>query len=458
MSEVLWAGALRGEYDVVLARRRAREAAALLGFDVQGATRVATAVSEVARNAFGYAGGGTVELVLAGDGLDRALRIRVADRGPGIPELGAVLAGANRPEGPEGGIAAVRRLVDDFRVDSSPESGTVVTLAKRLPPAAPPLTPALLARIGDALARVAPDDPVAEIRRQNGELLRALAALAERQEELLRLNRELEDTNRGVVALYAELDQRAEQHRKANETKAQFLSYMSHEFRTPLDSMLALSGILLARTDGPLSDEQEKQVGFIRRASRDLMDMVDDLLAAARVDAGEVRVRPGVFTVDEVYNSVRAVLRPLLEDPRAVAVRWDAGEAVPPLHTDEAKVAQILRNLVSNALKFAERGDVRVSCRAAGDCAVFEVADEGLGIGEVDQVRIFEDFAQVDSHLQRKARGSGLGLPLSRKLAVLLGGDLAVRSTPGVGSVFTLTVPATYTEPAAHLAAREDQA
>jgi signal transduction histidine kinase len=445
-SPTLFEMELRRDADVVAARQRTRETAELLGFERQDATRVATAVSEIARNALVYAGGGTLTAELESGEHGHWLRIRVADGGTGVVPSTPVTGM---------GISAARRLMDDFRLDTD-GSGTRVSMAKRFPPAA--TTDAGTAeRVAAALA-ARPHDPVAEVQQQNGELLRALAALEERQEELLRLNRELEDTNRGVVALYAELDQRAEQHRKANETKAQFLSYMSHEFRTPLDSMLALSGILLARTDGPLSDEQEKQVGFIRRASRDLMDMVDDLLAAARVDAGEVRVRPAVFTVDEVYNSVRAVLRPLLEDARAVPVRWEAGESVRILHTDEAKVAQILRNLVSNALKFAERGEVRVSARAEGELAVFEVADEGLGISDVDQVRIFEDFAQVDSHLQRKARGSGLGLPLSRKLAVLLGGDLTVRSTPGEGSVFTLAVPATYTEPAADPAAGEDQA
>ncbi|HYW05320.1 MAG TPA: ATP-binding protein, partial [Longimicrobium sp.] len=252
MSEVLWAGALRGEYDVVLARRRAREAAALLGFDVQGATRVATAVSEVARNAFGYAGGGTVELSLAGDGHERALVVRVADPGPGIAELSAVLAGANRPEGPEGGIAAVRRLVDELRVDSSPGSGKVVTLLKRLPTAAPPFTPALLERTADALARLAPDESGAEIRRQNGELLRALAALEQRGQEMDRLNAELAETNRGVLALHAELRDRAERERAAREaaeaaTRARdaALAIVSHDLRNPVGAVLTGTAFLL---------------------------------------------------------------------------------------------------------------------------------------------------------------------------------------------------------------------
>jgi signal transduction histidine kinase len=441
--------ALRGEEDVVLARQRAREAAERLGFERQDATRVATAVSEIARNAYSYGGGGNVAIAVEEEGGAQSLTVRIADRGPGIPHLDEVLGGRYRsPTGMGVGISGARRLMDAFRIEV--EGGTTVWMAKRFPPGAARLGAAGAQRVSEALARSVAADPVREVHQQNQEVLHTLAALEERQEELLTLNRELEDTNRGVVALYAELDQRAEQLRLANDLKAQFLSYMSHEFRTPLDSILALSGLLLAHTDGPLTGEQETQVGFIRRSARDLLDMVDDLLAASRVDAGQVRVRPSVFTVDDVYNAVRAMLRPMLE-AAGPALWWEVDPGVPPLHTDEAKVAQVLRNLVSNALKFTERGEVRVTAARGVDdgTVVFRVADTGIGIAPEDRERIFRDFAQVESHLQRRARGSGLGLPLSRKLAVLLGGDLGVESTPGAGSVFSLVVPVTYTEPAA---------
>ena len=434
------------EEDVVIARRRAREAAERAGFERQDATRIATAVSEIARNAYGYAGGGTVELFVA----DGALGVRVADRGPGIPHLDEVLGGRyTSPTGLGAGITGARRLMDAVRIDTAQGRGTTVVMSMRLPPGAR-LGEAEVARIAADLVRAAPPEPVHELHEQNREVLRALAALEERKEELERLNRELEDTNRGVVALYAELDQRAEQLGQANDLKAQFLSYMSHEFRTPLDSILALSGLLLARTDGPLTEEQETQVGFVRRSARDLLDMVDDLLAASRMDAGQVKVRPSRFTVDDVYNAVRAMLRPLI-DEKAPPLVWEVEPDLPTLHTDEAKVAQILRNLISNALKFTERGEVRVSAaRGPGEgTVVFRVADTGIGIAPEDRERIFRDFAQVESHLQRRVRGSGLGLPLSRKLAVLLGGDLGVESTPGAGSVFSLVIPFTYTEPAA---------
>jgi signal transduction histidine kinase len=148
-----------------------------------------------------------------------------------------------------------------------------------------------------ALAAGAPGTPLDEVQQQNRELVRTLEELRERQEELVNLNQELEDTNRGVVALYAELEERADFLRRADETKTRFLSSMSHEFRTPLNSIRALTGLLLARSDGPLTGEQEIQLGFIRKAAADLTQLVDDLLDLAKIEAGKIEVRPVEFVV-----------------------------------------------------------------------------------------------------------------------------------------------------------------
>jgi signal transduction histidine kinase len=445
VSEVLWAGALRGEYDVVLARRRAREAAALLGFDVQGATRVATAVSEVARNAFGYAGGGTVELVLAGDGLERALRIRVADRGPGIPELGAVLAGANRPEGPEGGIAAVRRLVDDFRVDSSPESGTVVTLAKRLPPAAPPLTPALLARIGDALARVAPDDPVAEIRRQNGELLRALAALEQRGQEMDRLNAELAETNRGVLALHAELRDRAEREGAAREaaeaaTRARdaALAIVSHDLRNPVGAVLTGTAFLLDTLPPDAEGTSvARQISVIHRAARRASRMLDDLMDVTRIEAGQLAVYPERVEVGDLLAEAVEMVRAPAADA-GLELRVEAAGGLPPVMADRDRILQLFSNLAGNAVKFTPRGGcVTLGAAAAGRCVSFSVADSGVGMTEEQVEHAFDRFWQAG---QGDRRGVGLGLSIARGIVDAHSGTLTVESSPGGGSVFRFTL------------------
>ncbi|HEU4453785.1 MAG TPA: ATP-binding protein [Longimicrobium sp.] len=439
---------LAADADVVLARQRARQVAELLGFDVQDQTRFATAVSEIARNAVRYATGGRMELGVEGEPPEQTLLARVSDRGPGIGDLDAVLDGRYVSRTGMGmGMAGARRLMDRFHAETGP-TGTTVEVGKRFPRGVAPADEAARSRVAAELARQRPPDPVEELQRQNHELLAALAELRGRQDELFRLNKELEDTNRGVVALYAELDERLEQLRRANAMRAQFMSYMSHEFRTPLDSMLALSGLLLDRVDGELTSEQEKQVGFIRRSARDLLNMVDDLLDTARVDAGKVAVHATPFTIADLFNVLRATLRPLLTGDGTQLVFEDPGPA-PPLFTDEAKVAQILRNFISNALKFTEGGRVGVYARSVGtEMVSFSVTDSGIGIAPEDQERIFEDFAQVDGALQRTRRGTGLGLPLSRKLAELLGGGIAVRSAPGEGSTFTLTLPREYHPPA----------
>jgi signal transduction histidine kinase/CheY-like chemotaxis protein len=439
---------IRREPDVVTARQRAREVAQLLGFELQDQTRIATAVSEIARNAFTYAGGGLVEFLVEGNAAPQVLVVKVLDEGPGIPDLPRILDGDYESRTGMGlGILGARRLVDRFEIESAPGRGTQVCLTKLFPRRAPLATPQMLKSLEKQLAAEEATNPLAELQRQNQELLRTLEELRVRQEELSLLNGELEDTNRGVVALYAELDEKADHLRRADDMKSRFLSNMSHEFRTPLNSILALSGLLLERADGPLSAEQEKQVGFIRRAAQELSELVNDLLDLAKVEAGKIVVRPTEFEVANLFGALRGMLRPLLVN-ESVSLVFDEPSSVPALHTDEAKVSQILRNFISNALKFTERGEVRVSATlsANGQAVVFSVADTGIGIAPEDQERIFEDFTQLDHPVQRKMRGTGLGLPLTRKLTSLLGGTIALQSQPGQGSTFSATIPLRYAE------------
>ena len=253
---------VRLEHDIVLARQRARQIADLLDFEVQDQTRIATAVSEIARNALQYGGGGMVEFLVDAQ-LPPAFLIRISDQGPGIGDLPSILDGRYVSSTGMGvGIVGARRLMDRFAIESVPGVRTTVLLGKNLPRNAPVLTPAHLARVAEELARRMPHDPFAEVRQQNQELMQALEELGHRQEQLTQVNRELEDTNRGVVALYAELDEKADYLKRASEMKSTFLSNMSHEFRTPLNSILSLARILLDRIDGALTMEQEKQVKF----------------------------------------------------------------------------------------------------------------------------------------------------------------------------------------------------
>jgi signal transduction histidine kinase/CheY-like chemotaxis protein len=437
--------AIHSEEDVVTARQRARQMAALLGFDRQDQTRIATAVSEIARNAFTYATGGHVEFLVDEKAVPPLFLARIVDRGPGIEDLRQVLAGRYRsPTGMGLGLVGAKRLMDDFQIESRPGYGTTVLVGKQLPRGAETITPASLAALADELAQQVPRPPFAELQQQNKELLRTLDELRARQEELTRLNLELEDTNRGVMALYAELDEKAEQLQRANELKTRFLSNMGHEFRTPVNSILALCRLLLGRSDGELTAEQERQVTFIQQGAQGLSELVNDLLDLAKVEAGKIDVRPEEFEVPHLLGALRGMFRPMV--PPEVTLDFDEPCAIPPLYTDEGKVSQILRNFISNALKFTPRGRVRVSAAldAARQEVVFTVADTGIGIVPEDQDRIFEEFAQAEHPIQQRAKGTGLGLPLARKLAELLGGSINVQSTPGRGSIFSASIPLVY--------------
>jgi signal transduction histidine kinase/DNA-binding response OmpR family regulator len=436
---------IRYEHDVVLARQRARQVAAALKFDAQDQTRIATAVSEIARNAFQYAGGGLVEFRLE-KAPEHALVISITDSGRGISNLPEILNGKYVSHTGMGlGMLGARRLMDEFRADSIPGKGTTVVLGKKLPPRFPGISPRDLDRFLSAIESRAPQNPYEELQQQNRELLRTLDELKAHQNELAHLNRELDETNRGVVALYAELDDKADFLQRASELKSHFLSNMSHEFRTPLNSIMALSGILFDRLDGELSSEQEKQVKYIRSSAQDLMDLVNDLLDLAKVEAGKVTIRPSQFSVNTLFSALRGMLRPLLQQNSSVKLVFEDPEPDIELFTDEAKVSQVLRNFISNALKFTERGEVRVSVSEAPNGALsFSVSDTGIGIAEQDQERIFQEWSQVEGKLQKAAKGSGLGLPLSRKLAQLLGGNVSVTSTPGLGSTFVAVIPVNF--------------
>ncbi len=439
MSLSLLSTEIRYEQDVVLARQRAREIAALLGFDARDQSRIATAVSEIARNAFTYGGGGRVEFHVDPATPPR-LEVRFTDRGPGIPNLKAILRGEYESQTGMGlGILGAKRLVDRFEIESDGR-GTRVLLVKEMAPQAPALSPQTLAAAAAALAAAQPQNPFQELQQHNQELIHALDQLKERELELTNVNAELAETNRGVLALYSELDEKAAQLRRSSESKTRFLRHVSHEVRTPINAILSLSELLL---QGGLSDEQAKTAAYIRRSAVQLAELVNDMLDLAKVEAGRVDVYPRAFHLNELLAALRGMFRPLATNEKVALIIEDARD-VDELFTDDAKVSQILRNLVSNALKFTEQGEVRVWAEHRGEDVVIAVRDTGIGIAPGDQAHIFKEFSQVKNPLQNRVKGTGLGLAISKALAERLGGEISLESAPGVGSTFSVRLPMSY--------------
>ena len=267
------------------------------------------------------------------------------------------------------------------------------------------------------------------------------ADLSECRAQIESLTYELAETNSGVVALYAELDDRAAQLREVSDLKSRFLSYMSHEFRTPLGSIRSMTRILLDRMDGPLTEEQEKQVRFVQASTEELTEMVNDLLDLAKIEAGRISISPAWFEMVDLFAALRGMFRPIITK-QEVALVFEEPTGVPRVYTDDKKLSQILRNFISNALKFTQQGEVRVSVqyREPG-WVTFSVADTGIGIAKEHQGALFQDFVQLDGPIQQRLRGTGLGLALSKRLAELLGGTVSVESEIGRGSTFSTMIP-----------------
>ncbi|MBD0319467.1 MAG: sensor histidine kinase [Gemmatimonadetes bacterium] len=444
MTTRLWSMELRGEHDVVLARQRARQAALLVGYDAQGATRIATAVSEIVRNAFTYAGGGEVEISAEGRGAAPSLFIRVADRGPGIPHLAEVLGGRYRSSTGMGvGITGTRRLMDSFDIQAG--AGTTVVMSKRLPPGAAP-TDEALARAAHTLANESSHDAAAEVRRQNQELLRVLAALEERQDELARLNAELEETNRGVLALHAELRDRADREAAARQSaeaasraRDAVLAIVSHDLRNPVGSVITAASFLLDTLAAEvLSTPQGQQVGVIHRAARRANRLLDDLMDVTRIEAGGLAVEVEPVEVAALLADAVELMRGPAAEQDVELVGMHPGP-LPPVLADRDRVLQVFANLAGNAVKFTPAGGTVTLAAALEEGAVaFSVADTGPGMSADQVERAFDRFWQA---ARSDRRGVGLGLSIARGIVEAHGGSLSVASAPGAGTTFRFTLP-----------------
>ncbi|HEY1811838.1 MAG TPA: response regulator [Kofleriaceae bacterium] len=283
-----------------------------------------------------------------------------------------------------------------------------------------------------------------ELEQQSRALQISQTQLENQQAELEQINSQLEEQTQSLGQQRDELSRASSELQRSNEYKSQFLANMSHELRTPLNSSLILARLLADNRDGNLNEEQIKFAETIYSAGNDLLTLINDILDLSKIEAGMLDVRPEPLAVrrqlDELRDGFAAV---------AAQKSLELGFVVEPnvpdsIETDPVRLGQILKNLVSNALKFTERGGVTVTARAAGGGIELAVRDTGIGIPVEHHERIFEAFRQVDAASTRKFGGTGLGLSISRDLARLLGGDLRVASEPGRGSTFTLFLPVRY--------------
>ncbi|MES2347965.1 MAG: response regulator [Pseudomonadota bacterium] len=303
-----------------------------------------------------------------------------------------------------------------------------------------------------------------ELRTANEELEEQSRVLEESQASLENQKAELEQTNEQLaeqgVALdqknaalskaQLDLEERATELERASQYKSQFLANMSHELRTPLNSSLILAKLLSENTAGNLNEEQVRFANTIYSAGNDLLNLINDILDISKVEAGKLDLVPEQLSVRHVVEGMAMVFDPLAQQKKLAFHVQIADELVHDMVTDRQRLEQILKNLLSNALKFTSTGQITLAVRAAGaERVAFSVQDSGIGIRAEDQQGIFNAFQQADGTTSRKYGGTGLGLSISRDLAQLLGGDIGLISEPGKGSCFTLTLPLVWTAPTA---------
>ncbi|MBQ1764258.1 MAG: GAF domain-containing protein, partial [Aquincola sp.] len=311
-----------------------------------------------------------------------------------------------------------------------------------------------------------------ELEEQSRVLTESQARLEAQQVELEHTNLELseqksslERQKQHLVQAQSSLRIQADQLKEASRYKSEFLANMSHELRTPLNSALILSRLLADNREGTLTADQVKYAQTIHAANNDLLALINDVLDLSKIEAGKADLSLAPLRMDELLERLRTTFEPLAMQ-KGVKLQVVAEHGLPArLHTDGLRLQQVLKNLMANALKFTERGQVTLRAMPvaaaegveAGDAGrvAFAVQDTGIGIPKSQQEVIFEAFRQADGSTSRRFGGTGLGLSISRELARRLGGDIAVESEPGVGSTFTLEVPVMLSEEAA---AQEAQA
>ncbi|MBY4899008.1 response regulator [Cupriavidus sp. AU9028] len=303
-----------------------------------------------------------------------------------------------------------------------------------------------------------------ELRVSNEELEERGRALMESQARLETQQAEMEQTNiqleehtqlleaqkRDLLKYQAELSAGARALERASQYKSEFLANMSHELRTPLNSALILAKLLQENKEGNMTPEQIRYASTIHSANTDLLNLINDILDLSKIEAGHVEVQPEQVEFDALEHAMREAFAPVSAQ-KNVKFRTERAPGTPAgMVTDPMRLQQILRNLLSNAFKFTERGEVTLTVAAHGKDGVrFEVRDTGIGIPKEKQEIIFEAFQQADGTTSRRYGGTGLGLSISRQLAGLLNGSLSVASEPGIGSTFTLTLPLSFVGPTA---------
>ncbi|HEX6625800.1 MAG TPA: ATP-binding protein [Pyrinomonadaceae bacterium] len=430
---------VRREADIVKVRERVRGLAREMGFDPTTQIKITTAVSELTRNIYEYAKSGAITLAVAERGAAATgIQITARDDGPGIEEarLRAIARGTYRsPSGLGVGLVGTRRLMDEFDIQSKPGEGTRVTVVKWLPTAEAEEVRERMDALRASVAVEEDDSAIEELSRQNRDLVQILSELEEKREQLEQVNRRLEESNR-------ELNEANEKLRELSDMKEEFLALTTHDLRSPLT---VISGVINFFTSGRLGDmtpEQKNMVAMMERNTQSLIELVNDLLDASKLESGTLRLEVAPVELAPLVAELRETMLPMAKE-KEIALEEHVAADLPAVSADRAKLRRVLVNLLSNAVKFTPKGGrIEVNAERDGKRAVrVSVTDTGVGIPPEDLARLFDKFEQARSRATRSEKGTGLGLYITRQLVELHGGEINVESEVGKGSTFSFTIP-----------------
>jgi signal transduction histidine kinase len=430
---------VRREADIVKVRERVRRLARQMTFDTTTQIKITTAVSELTRNIYEYAGSGAITLAVAfRKGGAAGLQITARDEGPGIDEasLRAIMRGQYKsPSGLGVGLTGTRRLMDEFEIESG--AGTRVTIIKWLPPTEAAGIRERVAALREDFNAEDNESAVEELTRQNRDFVRILGELEEKREELERLNEQLTASN-------AELNEANARLRELAEMREEFLALTTHDLRSPLTVISGVISFFTSGRLGELSPEQKNMVAMMERNTQNLIELVNDLLDAAKLESGSLQLEPTDVDLRDLVNETCDSFVELAREKGLTLTREDMPAAVPRVvRADRAKLRRVIVNLLSNALKFTPKGGrVAVRVEAEGDRAArIAVADTGVGITKDDLPFLFDKYEQARHRATRGEKGTGLGLYITRQLVELHGGTIHVESEVGRGSTFSFTLP-----------------
>ena len=427
---------VRRESDIVKVRERVRRLAREMGFDSTTQIKITTAVSEVTRNIYEYAKSGAISLALAERGDAFGLLVTARDDGPGIDEatLRSIMRGHYQSSSGLGvGLSGTRKLMDEFDIQTRAGEGTRVTLVKWMPRGTADAVKSRVEELRALLGDDSDDSVVEELQRQNRDFVKILGELEEKREQLEELNRQLNESNRELNEANAKL-------RELSEMREEFLALTTHDLRSPLTVISGVISFFTSGRLGELSPEQQNMVAMMERNTQSLIELVNDLLDASKLESGTMRLEAAAIDIRSVIDELRETMLPMAKEKEIELVETFP-DNLPRVEADRTKLRRILVNLLSNALKFTPKGGrVEVSAEQLDGRVSIAVSDTGVGIAPEDVARLFDKYEQARSRATRGEKGTGLGLYITKQLVELHGSRIKVKSEVGRGSTFSFTL------------------